>query len=207
MTKGALELEGFESKFEKVVNSYEWKKLESFFTKARHVLLLGNGGNLAIADHAAIDISRLTDKNGIAPGSGITSTSIIGDKSPEEWFKCWLEYRMRGLPAEDCLVIGFSCSTDGTSSSAIVKALTYASERGSSAAIISAQPKTGLDDRILSVSQDVSLYHTSEVLSLALTYQLTHAAGFECPSVFEKSRSRKFEKLGIDSEIKQGAVS
>ena len=34
---------------------------------------------MGIADHAAIDMTRLTDKNVIAPGSGIVSTSIISD--------------------------------------------------------------------------------------------------------------------------------
>jgi len=53
------------------------------------------------------------------------------------------------------------------------------------------------------VSQDVTLYHTSEILSLALTYQLTHSSGFECPSIIKKARQRRFEKLGIEPEIKE----
>ena len=201
-----LDIEDFENKFKKVVNSQEWKSLERRFKKATHVFVFGNGGNLAVADHAAIDISRLTDKNGIAPGSGITSTSIIGDGSAENWLKTWLEYRLRGLNPEACLAIGLSCSTSGTSSDAIMKALTYGVSCGMSCAIISAQPKMNVGKEIISISQDVALYHTSEVLSLALTYQLTHSAGFECPSVFKKARKRKFEKLGIDSEIQQGEL-
>ena len=196
-----LNIENMESKFESIINSDSWKRLEKEFKDKTNIFLIGNGGNLAIADHAAIDISRLTDKNAMSPGSGITSTSIIGDKNAESWLKTWIDYRSRGINAKDSMVIGFSCSTSGTSSNAIVDALQYAVDLGMSAAIISAQPKKDLNDSIIGVSQDVSLYHTSEILSLTLTYQLTHSAGFECPSVFKKSRQRSCEKLGIVSEI------
>ena len=199
-----LNIENFETKFETIVQSDEWCLLEAAFKNATNIFLFGNGGNLAIADHAAIDISRLTDKNAISPGSGITATSIIGDKDAETWFERWLEYRLRGLDMSKCLVIGFSCSTSGISSRATVKALEYAVALDIPSALITAQPKTDLSKEIIVVSQDVSLYHTSEILSLALTYQLTHSAGFECPSVFKKARERKFEKLGIESEINTG---
>ena len=202
-----LDIENFESKFEKIIKSQEWKLLEQYFKKAKHVFIFGNGGNLAIADHAAIDITRLTDKNASAPGSGITATSIVGDKDAESWLKTWVEYKSRGINPEDCLAIGLSCSTTGTSSAAIMRALVYANDNGISSAIISAQPKANVDDGIVAISQDVSLYHTSEILTLALTYQLTHSAGFECPSVFKKARARKFEKLGIESELSAGDIN
>tara|TARA_R100000008_G_scaffold86571_1_gene80219 strand:+ start:1248 stop:1859 length:612 start_codon:yes stop_codon:yes gene_type:complete len=201
-----LNIENFDRKFETIVHSQPWQKLESEFGKATNIFLFGNGGNLAIADHAAIDISRLTDKNAISPGSGITSTSIIGDKDAESWFTTWLKYRLRGIDPSQCLVMGFSCSTSGTSSRATVNALEYAIDQGISGALITAQPKTDLSEEIIVISQDVTLYHTSEILSLALTYQLTHSAGFECPSVFKKARDRKFEKLGIVSEVDSGEV-
>jgi len=201
-----LDIENFEEKFTQIVNSKEWKSLEEAFDGATNVFLFGNGGNLAVADHAAIDISRLTDKNAIAPGSGIMATSIIGDKDMKTWFKKWLEYRFRGQDLSKCLVIAFSCSTTGTSSAATLEALQYSVDLGVKSALISAQPKPDLQKEIISVSQNVSLYHTSELLSLALTYQLTHSAGFECPSVFKKARSREFEKLGIQSEIDSGEL-
>ena len=201
-----LDLENFDQKFKDIVNSNEWTELEKYFKNAKHVFLFGNGGNLAVADHAAIDISRLTDKNALAPGSGITATSIIGDTSAQNWFKKWLEYRLRGLEPAQCLVVGFSCSTTGTSSESLVSALNYAHNQGVNSALISAQPKQDLEKGILNISQNVSLYHTSEVLSLAMTYKLIHSADFECPSIFKKARQRKFEKLGIKSEQKEGEV-
>lgn len=198
-----LNIENFENKFERIVKSKEWKKTEEIFRKSKLVFVFGNGGNLAIADHAAVDISRLTDKNAIAPGSGITATSIIGDKDALSWFKNWLSYRFRHTNLEKACVICFSCSTNGTSSEASVNALNYAVENGVPAILISAQPKMDLDPRIISVSQDVTLYHTSEIMSLALTYQLTHSSGFECPSIIKKARQRRFDKLGIEEEVKE----
>ena len=198
-----LNIENFEDKFRKITKSKEWKKVEEVFRKSKLVFIFGNGGNLAIADHAAVDISRLTDKNAIAPGSGITATSIIGDEDALSWFKKWLEYRFRNIDLDHACVICFSCSTNGTSSEASVRALNYAAENGVPSVLISAQPKFDLDPRIISVSQDVTLYHTSEIMSLALTYQLTHSAGFECPSVIKKARQRRFQKLGIEPETKE----
>ena len=40
-----------------------------------------------------------------------------------------------------------------------------------------------LDDRIIPISFDVINYHTSEILSLALTYELIHSAGFKCQTI------------------------
>ena len=72
-----LNIEDIDQKFHKVVQSDSWEELQSKFNDCRDIYVLGHGGNLAVADHAAIDISRLTDKNAIAPGSGITATSNL----------------------------------------------------------------------------------------------------------------------------------
>ena len=65
----ALNIKGFDDKFESVLNSKEWEKLQGDFNSCNRVLIVGNGGNLAVADHAAIDIARLTNKSSTAPGS------------------------------------------------------------------------------------------------------------------------------------------
>ena len=78
-------MENLQDKFNSLVDSVEWKKLEKDFINMDHILIIGNGGNMSIADHAAVDISRLTDKNAICPGSAIVATSIISDYSFEIW--------------------------------------------------------------------------------------------------------------------------
>ena len=56
------------------------------------IFILGHGGNLAVADHASADISRLSNgtKNAQAPGSAIVATSLINDTSFDDWMVQWL---------------------------------------------------------------------------------------------------------------------
>lgn len=204
--KNIVEFENFNHKFESIVRSKEWEKVEKLFTEKKNIFLIGNGGNMGVADHAAVDMSRLTDKNVLCPGSGITTSSIIGDNSFDVWFKVWLEHRFRTANLKDSLVIAFSCSTNSESSKSIMGALEYATEMGVEAVLIAAIPKENLNEKITFVNQDVIYYHSSEVLSLALTYQLIHAAGFQCPSLSKKSRSRNFDKLNLENEISHNTV-
>jgi len=56
-----LNIENIESLFYDVVNSNEWKELQEKFNNADDIYVLGHGGNLAVADHAAVDITRLSN--------------------------------------------------------------------------------------------------------------------------------------------------
>jgi D-sedoheptulose 7-phosphate isomerase len=183
-----LSLENIESRFEKIVSSEEWKLLQEKYNSSEHILMFGHGGNMAVADHAAIDGSRLTDKNIIAPGSGILSTSIIADTNFNDWIMNWVKIRTRGLDSNKCMAIGFSCSLNNPSSNAIVTALNWCDSNNISTGLISAQYKPCGNSDIIKIVQDVELYHNAEILSLALTYELIHSAGFECPSLVKTSK-------------------
>lgn len=185
-----VDFENFDKKFEAIIRSSEWQQLEKKFALAKFIFIFGNGGNMGVADHAAIDISRLTDKNALCPGSGVRATSIIGDTNFEDWFKNWIEMTSRGINPKDCLAIGLSCSSTGASSNSIINALNWCNENNINTCLISATEKPDLDKRIIHINQDTVYYHTSEVLSLALTYQLTHSAGFVCPSIKGKAKQR-----------------
>ena len=126
-----LDIENLDDKFISIIKTQEFQKLQSAYNDAKYVLFFGHGGNLGVADHAAIDASRLTDKNVIAPGSGILATSIIGDTNFNDWLKTWVEMRVRGINPKECLVLGMSCSSNGQSSNTIRTALEWASEQGS----------------------------------------------------------------------------
>ena len=117
-----IDLENLENKFKKIVSSEEWKKLQESYNRSVHILMFGHGGNMAVADHAAIDSSRLTDKNIIAPGSAVLCSSIIADTNFNDWIMNWTKMRTRGLDHIKCLAIGFSCSLNNASSNAIVTA-------------------------------------------------------------------------------------
>jgi hypothetical protein len=157
---------------------------------------------MGVAEHAAIDASRLTDKNIHAPGGGVMVTSIQGDTNFNDWILHWLEIRTRGLDKNKCLAIGLSCSTNGASSDCIVTALNWATDKGIPCAMWAAQPKEGgIDPNVIQIIQHAKYYHTSELLSLAMTYELIDGSGHTCPSISKKAQERRFETLGIESEV------
>ena len=107
--------EHFFSQFKSVVATAEWEQLQLDFNSSERILLVGNGGNLAVCDHGAIDIARLTNKSASAPGSGILASSLINDVSHDEWVKNWLSISLRGLSDElisQTMLIGVSSSGD-----------------------------------------------------------------------------------------------
>lgn len=195
-----VNFENISSKINQIITSSQFYKLQKAFNKHEHIFYIGNGGNLAIADHAAIDGSRLTNKNIKAPGSGIVASSIIADTNFSVWLQNWLLLNTRGIKKKNCLVIGLSCSTSGESSNSLLNAIIYADQNGMSTALFSAQEKSGLPKKTIPIIQNTIYYHTSEVVSLALTYQLIHGAGFKCPSISQKASSRKFNTLGVSEE-------
>ena len=168
--------------FEKICNTDEWQRCQQDFNLSKRVFTVGNGGNLAVCDHGAIDIARLTDKSAKAPGSGILASSLINDSSHDLWVKNWLSIEIRGFEEINCkksMIIGISSS--GYSKN-ICTALDYAVEKGIKAWLISAkEPKIKGSYNVIEL--DVNEYHTSEVLALTLFYQLVHGAGFKCPSI------------------------
>ena len=87
-----LNFENIDEKFVRIVNSPEWNSLQAKFNACNDVYVLGHGGNLAVADHAAVDITRLSNgtKNAMCPGSGVVATSFINDSSFEQWMVCLL---------------------------------------------------------------------------------------------------------------------
>ena len=194
-----VDMEDLYEKFNFLMNSEEWLKLENDFIDLEHVFIIGNGGNMSIADHAAVDISRLTNKNATCPGSGIVATSIISDNSFEVWLTKWIEQRLRYIDPKKVLVLGMSCSTTGASSASLISALSVAADKGCRCHMICAQEKKDKVKDINFINQDVVYYHTSEVISTMMFYQLIHAAGFDCPSIGGKAKMRmqQVEKMEI----------
>ena len=95
--------------FEKICNTDEWQRCQQDFNLSKRVFTVGNGGNLAVCDHGAIDIARLTDKSAKAPGSGILASSLINDSSHDLWVKNWLSIEIRGFEEINCkksMIIG-----------------------------------------------------------------------------------------------------
>ena len=196
-----IDIENIDEKFYKVVNSQEWKELQEKFNNCDDIYVLGHGGNLAVADHTAIDISRLSAglKNAICPGSGVVATSLINDTNFDQWLVDWLRLRTATRTPEQLkksLVYGISSSGK---SADIIKALQWAAAQGLQVAVLTAKPLTEKVETLTQVVLDVEYYHTAEVLSLLLQYQLTHGSGRQCPPI-GKNKPEELENLNWRSQ-------
>ena len=79
--------------------------------RASSVALIGNGGNLAIAQHMASDITRHTGKFCFAPDS-VHTTAVGGDG---DWKLSWMQYAKHAD-----LIIGITCRKHSSTSDAVM---------------------------------------------------------------------------------------
>ena len=180
-----LDIENIESLFYEVVNSDDWKELQEKFNNADDIYVLGHGGNLAVASHAAIDISRLSNgtKNAMCPDSATVVTSLINDTDFDHWMHQWLKIVTSSKTQhqlENSLILGFSSS--GTSRD-LIKAFQWGYSNDIPIACITAKPLVDKIPTISEVAVGCDYYHTIEVLSLLLQYELTHGSGKVCPPI------------------------
>ena len=121
--------------------------------KAKTIALFGNGGNLAVAQHMASDITRHTGKFCYAPDA-IHTTALGGDG---DWKVAWMQY------AEFAdLVIGITCRNCS----------------GISNALMEVQDKC---DTLLICPQQT--YHEFECTALWTIYRLMEHIGVELPDL------------------------
>ena len=191
-----LNFENLDEKFVRIVNSSDWKDLQKKFNIANDVYVLGHGGNLAVADHAAVDITRLSNgtKNAMCPGSGIVATSLINDAGFDQWMVAWLSQRCctkTKSQQKKSLVLGISSS--GTSTD-VIKALQWANDQGMQVAMITSRPLNIEIPNLTTIKLGAEYYHTAEVLTLLLTYELTHGSGNVCPPI-GKNTTEELQKL------------
>jgi len=191
-----LDFENIDEKFVSIIHSSEWRELQSKFNKCNNVYVLGHGGNLAVADHAAVDITRLSNgtKNAMCPGSGVVATSLINDVGFDQWMVAWLNQRTCSntkTQMSKSLVLGVSSS--GTSTD-VIRALEWASTNGMEIAVITSRDLSVQIDGLTKILLGTEYYHTAEVLTLLLSYQLTHGSGHECPPI-GKNTPEELERL------------
>ena len=182
------------------IESKEWQNAQDEFNECELIFIIGNGGNLAVADHGAVDITRLSGKLAIAPGSGILATSVIGDSSINTWFSNWLSAHIKNLKEDQLkktMIIGVSSS--GTAEN-ICSCLTKGSKSGMKTLMISARKLKNKDSNFNTICLGTDFYHTGEVLSLMLFYQLIHGSGSNPPSISGKIGKPSFDRL-VNSEI------
>ena len=167
-------------------------RLKKDFNDSEIIFIIGNGGNLAVADHGSVDITRLSKKLAVAPGSGILATSIIGDNCIDTWFTNWLNAHIEKLTPTIATLYGHRSISSGTASN-ILSCLQHASTSEMKTLMISG--RNVVNEGINTVSIGTDYYHTGEVVSLLLFYQLIHGSGVECPSISKKLGEKSFDRL------------
>ena len=131
--------------------------------RSSSIAVIGNGGNLAIAKHAASDMSRHLNKFCFAPEC-IHMSALGGD---ERWHEKWIDQYAAG--AAD-LLIGITTRID----SPIAKALQFRN------AFIFAPQKHSL---VPTVVVDKKTFHEFEVETLWQFYMLMEQCGADLPSI------------------------
>ena len=207
-----LDFENIGEKFTEVVNSSEWIEVQEKFNNCDDIYVLGHGGNLAVADHTAVDITRLSNgqKNAICPSSACLATSYINDSSFDQWMVNWLAHRTTTrTPAQMKRSLVYGISSSGRSTD-IAKALQWASDNGMQTVLVTGQPMKEKVNGLTTVLLNTKYYHTCEVLTLLLQYQLTHGSGRECPPIGQNTpeeleklnwRSKKIRKHSYPDEL------
>lgn len=145
-----------------------YKKFVKLFKYADTVGYIAHGGNLAIADHAAIDASRHTGKRCLAPGSGVVTTSLFNDCG-DDWQREWIK-------SSKC--DAYVLITASASSKPFSRALEYLIENDMPYLVISGVPLEAKH-----VHLPLLTYHEFEVAALSMTYNILNDAGYECPKI------------------------
>ena len=108
---------------------------------------------------------------------------------------------MDSISKSKCMVIGISSS--GTAHN-IVNCLENASNKGMKSLMISGRESPEvINEKYNSVQIGTDFYHTGEVVSLMLMYQLIHGSGGVCPSISKKLNATSFDRLVKNTNIKQ----
>lgn len=166
-----LETDHLEERFARIVRNAPWRAIEQAFARAESILLLGNGGNLLVAQHMAMDIERMTGKRADAPANAGSVSGLSQDHGPVEWMARWVRPRL-GHPSST-LVLGLSASGDSPN---VERAIAAAHAAGASTAIIYGRSPPS-EPPGLHVVLSTRYYHSTETLYLLLAYQLIRSVG------------------------------
>ena len=199
-----MNIENIGHRFTEIVNTPEWNELQEKYNKCNDIYVLGHGGNMGIADHTAVDMTRLSNgtKNAMCPGSCVVATSLINDTDFTQWMVVWLQQRTSTRTKgqmKKSLVYGISSSGK---SKDVNKALQWAADNGMEVCLITGNEIVEKIKGLTQIVLGVDYYHTAECLSLLLQYQLTHGSGKECPPIGSNSPD-ELSKLNWNKGIRE----
>lgn len=189
--KTLCNFENLDIKINEVINTKEWDKFIQLFKKAQHIYIVGNGGNWAVATHAAVDLSRLTNKKVFSLDSTCYMSSIANDAGYENVFKKWLDvYSDKKIKS---LLVCFSAT--GTSKN-IVNCLNWSDkQKNFDNFLITANSKRNTTNKRNILNLNLKYFHSSELLTFMLFYEIVYQLGYKCPTIMDEvDRRVKSEK-------------
>ena len=178
--------ENIEKKFDAATETPAYKQLIKDFHKSDDIYIVANGdfGQLVIMRQTiALDyLQKAGIKKSVnALESQCLMTSIANDYGWNNLFLSWLELQKKsGKMSKNAMIIGLSCSGGSKN---VTSCCHWAEKNGFRTAMISGQDRGILADSINQLVLDCKYFHTVEVLSLILFYDLIHACGAECPTI------------------------
>jgi phosphoheptose isomerase len=182
----SIDFENIEQKCVDVCNTDEYKLLVEKVKSSKKIFLMGNGGLHYVASHMATDLTRLIpDKTVYSFDNVGFITSNANDHGFENMFMRWLETTVLVENPDDCLMIGLSCSGNSAN---VINALHWADEKEFSTFMISGQKSQTLNSNLDELVFNCEYFHTVEVMSLIVFYDLIHQSGNHCPSIDQEKR-------------------
>ena len=140
------------------------KHFPSKIKKAKSIALIGNGGNLAVAQHMASDLIRHTGKFCFAPDS-VHTTALGGDG---DWKKSWVKEYAKNAE----LVIGITCRKNSGVSNSIMEVRDQCDTL-----LIAPLHHDTLDTLVI----PTKTYHEFECTALWTIYRMMEHVGVELP--------------------------
>lgn len=182
-----IDFENIEEKFEKTLTTKEWEKFVKDFNECDDIYIVANGGLWAVGNHAADDCTRLFAKYGIKKHistmeSQCLMTSIANDYGYNNLFLNWLDLAKQTgkMDGKKVMIIALSCSGNSKN---VISCLHWAEKNGFKSALISGVKSQVVPEKVNEVNLECKYFHTVEVLTLILFYDLIHACGAQCPSI------------------------
>lgn len=188
--KPLCNFENIENKIGEIINTPNWKSLIENFKKAEHIYVIGNGGNWAVATHAAVDLARLTNKKVFSLDSTCYVTSIANDAGYENVFAKWLN--LYADKKKKSLLISFSAT--GTSKN-IVNAINWSKKRKNfDNFLLTAQHKKNKNYKTKVINLGLKYFHSAELLVFMLFYEMVYQIGYTCPTIMGEVKRREKQK-------------
>jgi phosphoheptose isomerase len=176
-----INTENIESKFHSLIKTQKWLKFTELLNEVEDVYVIGNGGNWAVGSHGACDNLKMSkNKRFFSPDSTAYITAAANDWGYQNVFLNWLKHQNKtgALSNGKSMVIGLSSSGNSNN---IIKAFKWASENNIPSCFITGQESEELAKYpsldTIEINLDVEYYHSAEILTLWLFYEMVHVSG------------------------------